>query len=248
MRPEKTDAIILHTYPFRERDKIVVFLTPGHGKKKGRVYGVRSGRSRFGAALEPLARVQITFLEKENDELVRVDAVDLVRSLFPAQQQLLPSLAATYFAEHADTFAQPDDPSELIFRLLDRSSLALLAGLPVEPIVAYFEVWLLRLAGTFPSIRECGSCHASLDEPVWWDEGQGVFVCRDCAGGRAKIVPNEVTRAIQQILRLPVEELAAAPPAPEVLFEIRAFSRWLRRNFLGQELRSHDLLQAMLGK
>ena len=119
MRPERTEAIILQTFPARERDKLVVFLTPDHGKKKGYAYGARSLRTRFGASLEPLAKVKIAFLERESDEVVRIESVDLIRSLFPAQQNLLSSVAASYIAETVDTFAQSGDPAELIYRLLD---------------------------------------------------------------------------------------------------------------------------------
>src|SRR5205814_4015383 len=38
MRPERTEAIVLNTYAARERDKLVVFLTPDHGKRKGWAY------------------------------------------------------------------------------------------------------------------------------------------------------------------------------------------------------------------
>ncbi|HEY6139575.1 MAG TPA: DNA repair protein RecO, partial [Thermoanaerobaculia bacterium] len=99
MRPQTTDAIVLHTLPARERDKLVVFLTPEHGKRKGWAYGARGGRTRFGASLEPLAKVRIGFVEKESDEVVRIESVDLIRSLFPAQQNLLASVAASYIAE-----------------------------------------------------------------------------------------------------------------------------------------------------
>jgi DNA repair protein RecO (recombination protein O) len=126
MKPERTEAIILTTFPARERDKMVVFLTPDHGKRKGWAYGARSIKSRFGAALEPLAKVRIGYVEREAEEVVRIESVDLVRSLFPAQQNLLSSVAATYIAETVDTFAQPGDPSELIYRLLDRTTEALL--------------------------------------------------------------------------------------------------------------------------
>src|SRR3982750_929735 len=126
MRPERTEAIVLNTYPARERDKLVVFLTPEHGKKKGFAYGARSLRSRFGASLEPLAKVRIAFLERESDEVVRIESVDLIRSLFPAQQNLVASIAASYLAETVDTFAQSGDPAELISRLLDRPTEALL--------------------------------------------------------------------------------------------------------------------------
>ena len=111
LKPQTTDAIILHTLPARERDKLVVFLTPEHGKRKGWAYGARGGRTRFGASLEPLAKVRIGFLEKENDEVVRIESVDLLRSLFPAQQNLLASVAASYIAETVDVFAQTNDPS-----------------------------------------------------------------------------------------------------------------------------------------
>src|SRR6478672_11570229 len=105
MKPQTTEAIVLHTFPARERDKMVIFLTPEHGKRKGWAYGARSLRSRFGAALEPLSKVRIGYVERESDEVVRIESVDLVRSLFPAQQSLVSSVAATYIAELVDTFA-----------------------------------------------------------------------------------------------------------------------------------------------
>src|SRR5687768_8508425 len=126
MRPHRTEAIILHTVPARERDKMVVFLTPEHGKRKGWAYGARAIRSRFGAALEPLAKVKIGYVEKESDEVVRIESVDLIRSLFPAQQNLVSSVAATYIAETVDTFAPANDPAEVLYRLLDHTTAGLL--------------------------------------------------------------------------------------------------------------------------
>ena len=105
-----------------------MFLTPEHGKRKGWAYGARGIKSRFGAALEPLAKVRIGFIEREPEEVVRIESVDLIRSLFPAQQDLVRSVAASYIAETVDTFAQANDPSELIYRLLDRTTEALLGG------------------------------------------------------------------------------------------------------------------------
>jgi DNA repair protein RecO (recombination protein O) len=152
MRPERTEAIILQTFPARERDKLVVFLTPDHGKKKGWAYGARSLKSRFGAALEPLAKVKIGFVERESEEVVRIESVDLIRSLFPAQQNLVSSIAASYIAETVDTFAQSEDPAELIYRLLDRTTEALLEGADPAAVVAYAEVWILKLAGILPAV------------------------------------------------------------------------------------------------
>lgn len=206
MRPERTEAIILHTYPARERDKLVVFLTPDHGKKKGWAYGARSLKSRFGAALEPMAKVRIAFLERESDEVVRIESVDLIRSLFPAQQNLVRSVAATYIAEMVDTFAQSDDPAELIYRLLDRSCEALLDGTDPLAVVAYVELWMLRLAGILPSLPK----------------------------------PTE------ELIRLPITEFAARKPSSSVLKTMRTTAAKVRREFLGHELKSYDILAGLI--
>jgi len=247
VKPERTEAIILQTFPARERDKMVVFLTPDHGKRKGWAYGARSMRSRFGAALEPLAKVRIGYIEKESDEIVRIESIDLVRSLFPAQQDLLRSVSATFIAELIDTFAPANDPAELLYRLLDRTTEALLEGAPAMAVVAYAEIWILRIAGIFPPTRNCFECHEPIVRPLRFDPRVQGFVCANCAGRDAFIVPNDVADALDAIGKLPVAELAARGLPLDTLFEVRSLAGTLRRNFLGYELKSFEVLTSVTG-
>ncbi len=246
MRTERTEAIILHTFPARERDKMVVFLTPDHGKRKGWAYGARAIRSRFGAALEPLAKVRIGYSEKESEEVVRIESVDLLRSLFPAQQNLVSSISATYIAELVDTFAPENDPAELLYRLLDRTTGALLDGVHALPIVTYAEVWTLRVGGIFPSVRECRECGETLARPLRFDQRIEGFVCGNCAGRDAFLVSNDVADALDA-LRLPVEEFAARALPVDVLMEVRSLAGFVRRAFLGHELKSFEVLASVIG-
>ncbi len=238
---------MLQTFQARERDKLVVFITPDHGKRKGWVYGARSSRVRYGASLELLAKISIGYLEKEGEEVVRIESVDLIRSLFDVHQDLRTSLAATYIAETIDTFSQSDDPSELTYRLLDRSSEALLATRNAAAVVAYVEIWILKLTGIFPSMRECARCHNPLDRPLRFDEKQSGFVCPDCAT-RSGVIPNAVIDVLELLLRTPAEEFAASLHSVEAIFEIRSIARSTRRNFLGHELKSHDILESVLAR
>ena len=247
MRIERTEAIILHTVPVRERDKMVVFLTPGHGKRKGWAYGARAIRSRFGAALEPLAKVRIGYSERESEEVVRIESVDLIRSLFPAQQNLVSSVAATYIAELVDTFSQADDPAELVYRLLDRTTEALLEGAPALPVVTYAEIWSLRLAGVFPSPRNCIECGDALARPLRFDERVQGFVCARCTRRDAFLLDNDVA-ALMDALRLPVGEFAALQAPVEALMEIRSLSGFVRRSFLGHELKSFEVLASVIAR
>ena len=47
MRHRSSDAFILGTYPLREKDRIVSFLTRDAGKKRGVARGARGARSAF---------------------------------------------------------------------------------------------------------------------------------------------------------------------------------------------------------
>jgi DNA repair protein RecO (recombination protein O) len=256
MRLERTEAIVLHTVPARERDKLVVFLTPEHGKVKGWAYGARGIRSRFGASLEPLAKVRIGYAEREAEEAVRIESVELLRSLFPAQQELLRSVAATYIAEMVDTFAPAGDPAELIYRLLDKATEALLdqaSGLgprasEVMAIVAYVEVWMLRLAGIFPSTRNCIECGDELGRPLRFDAALQGFACGDCATREAFVVSNDVARELDVLGRVPVSEFAQRDTPAEVVFELRALAGTIRRNFLGHELKSFEVLSSVVAR
>jgi len=246
MKREKTDAIVLQTWPSRERDKLVVFLTPERGKLKAWAYGARSIKSRFGAALEPLARVRIETIAKDTDDTVRLESAELVRSMFAAQQDLATNLALTWLAELADTFAQSDEPSELLFRLIDRLSIALLDRVPVEPVVAYAEVWILKLAGIFPGTRNCVECQSPLDLPLRYGPSHGGFVCGNCEAGAGERLPNGASRLLMAISTKPVESIADSNPSREDLFEVRSLAATLRRDFLGHELKTWEVLQGVL--
>jgi DNA repair protein RecO (recombination protein O) len=248
MRHGKTEAIILHTYPARERDKLVVFLTPDHGKRKGWAYGARSIKSRFGASLEPLAKIRIAFVEKENEEVVRIESAELIRSLFAVQQNLVDSIAATYIAELIDTFSQAEDPSELAYRLLDRTTEALLGGSRAMALVAYAEIWILRLAGILPSTRNCIECHEPLGRPLRFDPLVQGFACESCAGREAFILRNDVADELEALMRLQPADFAARTMPEEALFEIRSLAGFLRRRFLGHELKSYDILASVIGR
>jgi len=74
------EALVLRTYKLGEADRIVVFLTRDRGKKRGVAPNARKSRKRFGAALEPLTEVRISYFEKARRELVGLNYAETVRS------------------------------------------------------------------------------------------------------------------------------------------------------------------------
>lgn len=244
MRPRRSDAIVLTTYPQRERDKLVVFLTPDQGLLRGWAYGVRGARARFGASLEPLSRVILNYRERENDEIVRIESVELVHASFGLQGGFRTSATLSYLAELVATFAQPREPSLLMFRLLDRLCRAAAAGVDVVRIAAYAEVWILALSGLLPSTSQCSECGGGVATPLRLsDDGDG-FLCRDCSETGGRTLPAGTGQALMEVLTHSVEDFARSHVDPEDLFDLRMFAVGVRRNFLGHELKSWEIMQS----
>jgi DNA repair protein RecO (recombination protein O) len=143
------EALVLRTYKLGEADRIVVFLTRDRGKKRGVAPNARKSRKRFGAALEPLTEVRVSYFEKERRELVMVNYAEPVRSPLSA---ISPEALgySHYFAELIDEWAAEADVDERLYRLGTSALEALVSGVPADALARYFECWLLRLQGVYP--------------------------------------------------------------------------------------------------
>ena len=146
------DALILRTYKLGEADRIVVFLTRDRGKKRGVAKGARRTKSNFVGALEPLTHARVAYFEKERRELVNLNYSEASRSALSSGT--IEGLGcATYFAELIDEWAAESHEDERLYRLGVSMVEAIVAGVPSEPLMRYFEYWLLSLQGVYPAGR-----------------------------------------------------------------------------------------------
>jgi DNA repair protein RecO (recombination protein O) len=180
----QSEALILRTYKLGEADRIVVFLTRDRGKKRGVAKGARRARSRYIGALEPMTRAGVAYYEREQRDLVRLNYVEITRSpLSAASGDALGHVG--YFAELIDEWAPEAHVDERLYRLGSSMVDAIAAGAPVEPLARYFEYWLLRLQGVYPSIRQCPGCGSGLRDGAAMPANDAVLLCRGCAPGMA---------------------------------------------------------------
>src|SRR4029079_3991446 len=180
---QTAEALILDVRDLHDRDRIVTFLTREHGKKSGVAKGARVKHSRFGGQLQPLAKVQVTWFEREGRDLVRVSSVELIRAAQSLQSDLEGLLLGSYLADHLLEFAQEGQASDHLFRLLDSTLQALAAGVDRDLATRYFEAWVLRIAGVFPAPHVCPSCGRSFPpEGAMLPRSGETLLCLDCGG------------------------------------------------------------------
>jgi DNA repair protein RecO (recombination protein O) len=258
MRTFSGEALILDVFDLHEKDRIVTLLTREQGKKKGVAAGARRKYSRFAGQLQPLARVQVQWFEKDGRDLVRIAEVELIRPAHKLQEDLEGILLGGYLAEHMVEFVQEDEAAELPFRLLDSTVDALLAGVDRDVAARYFEAWVLRLAGIFPPPRECPVCERPFsDRGAVLPPRDEALVCPDCAasafGGAASAaaaglpVAPDVIDFLLRVGREPLPELARRPPSEAVLRCTEEVATEVRRRFLGRELKSHGVMKRVAG-
>lgn len=240
-----SDAFILATYPLREKDRIVSFLTRDAGKKRGVARGARSSRSAFAGALEPMTEARVLTFEKEGQELVSINSLDVMRSSFPLSKDLERALLLSTLAESLQTFVQESDPAEPFYRLSRHTMDALFAGGAPAAVAAYFDVWVLKLSGLFPSPSECAGCGRRLEpsEALLFDESAPGFVGAECRRGEVLRLTRDARETLRAILASPLDPSAR----PKGISEIASLVRRARRHFLGHELKSQRVLADILG-
>jgi DNA repair protein RecO (recombination protein O) len=150
-----SEALILRTYPLKESDLIVSFLTRDQGKLRGVAKRARRPKSPFGSGLERLSHVKLYYFQRETRELVNLDSCELIESQFGLARDYAAGVALDLLAEVSDQLLPPAEPSERFFRLL----LAVLEYLRAKGSqgvwqgASYFLLWAVRLSGFLPALE-----------------------------------------------------------------------------------------------
>jgi len=227
------EAIVLRTWPFHEADLLVSVFTREHGRLKGIARHAMRSRRRFGGALEPMTHVKATWAERPRQDLVRLDAFEIISSPMTAPIDFARVAAMQLIAEVLDELPE-GAVEDAVFRL----ALAVLAELHVGRVwmpVTYFCLWMTRLMGWMPDLSTCVVCgnrlagHTAYYTPT--DDG---LTCHDDRRpGSFALHPASVAEAVR-MFRGTVSDLAAEDwpksRAPELRrFAIETLERHLER-------------------
>jgi DNA repair protein RecO (recombination protein O) len=243
-----SEALVLRTYPFKEADLVVSFLTRDQGKLRGVAKRARRPKSTFGSGLERLSHVRMAYFQRESHELVNLDSCELIRSQFDLVTSYQASIALDYFAEASELLLPSAEPSERFFRLLVAvlESLRPAGGeVSVEAgrvwrAVTYFSLWAVRLSGWLPELHVCLSCGSLLDDPesperAFFSRDRAGLICGHCrrtsGAGNSWELSRESREIAGQILRQPVAQLGESSWTQSTAADLR--------RFLVQQMESH---------
>lgn len=199
-------GIVLRSYPFGDADRVVVLLSPNHGKIRTVAKGVRKTKSRFGGRLEPFTHVDLVLYEGRS-----LDTITQVAVLEPfprLREDLDAVVAAGTMVEAADAVAQEGETSTRLFLLLQRGLKALEGGQRSQDLITSYLLKLADVVGVAPSLTRCASC-GRPDDLHRFSFGGGGSVCDRCSVDGAIRLRDGVT---EYLATLAAAELMNLPP------------------------------------
>ena len=163
-----SESFVLLTYPLKESDLIVSFLARDAGKLRGVARRARRPKSGFGAGLERLSQVRLSYFQRENRELVSIDGCDLQQSQFGLMSDYWAGVALDYIAEVSEQLLPANEPNERYFRLMETVLQHMRSGVEgaVWRAVTYFTFWAVRLAGILPEFRGVSAASIEIAESM----------------------------------------------------------------------------------
>ena len=224
-----SEAIVLRTYPLKEADLVVSFLTRDQGKLRGVARRARRPKGGFGASLERLSHGKMFYFQRETRELVNLDACELIHSHFGLHADYSVSVALDFIAEVSEQFLPAAEVNEKFFRLL----LAVLEHLRQDAsnagrAVTYFSLWVVRLAGLLPALDVCMSCGAWLEDPerperAYFRRGAEGLACAACRAPGSFEMSAESRAIAAAMLKKPVAEAWPGEWSRQTAADLRRF-------------------------
>ncbi|MGC2162901.1 MAG: DNA repair protein RecO [Silvibacterium sp.] len=239
------EALILRTWPVHEADQIVSFFTRDQGKLKGIAKSSAKSRKRFGGALEPMTYVLASYAEKPRQELVRLDACEILASPLSEPVDYGRAAALAFIAEVLEETLQDRDPQDAVFRL----ALAVLEQTRAERIwlpVTYFGLWMVRLMGWMPELVRCTACGRPFaGEPAYFESERDGLVCSEHRHPAARVLSVESLGLAARIFREPIAALVAEEWPRNRAADLRLFALQALERHLERRLRSVQALHKL---
>ncbi len=174
-------GVVLRTWRLGEADRIIVLLTPGHGKVRAVAKGVRKTRSKFGGRLEPTSHVDLQLFTGRGELgiVTQAETIDRFENLRLDPDRFSDASA---LLEVVDVVAPDGDPDRRRFDML-LGALRTLDENPVPLLVPAFYLKLLAHEGLAPHLDACVRCRTE-GPLVAIEFGEGGTLCANCRRGR----------------------------------------------------------------
>lgn len=172
----QTKAIVIGRTNFGEADRVVRFITPGHGKLAAVAKGIRRIKSRSGGHLELFGEVNLMLIPGRNlDTITSARLIWYPHALVGAYDRLGLAFAV---AKAVDRLTEPGQPAPAVYGVVREVLQALDAGANGPLVELWVKLRLLDTLGYRPELGGCIVCSQSTETTTYaFSTERGGIVC-----------------------------------------------------------------------
>jgi DNA repair protein RecO (recombination protein O) len=221
----------------------VSLFTREQGRVKGVARHAMRSRRRFGGALEPMTYVRATYAERPKQELMRLDAFEIISSPLSRPVDYTRTAALQLVAEVIEEALPEQAPDDTIFRL----ALSVIDELQVDRVwlpVTYFALWMNRLMGWMPELGHCAVCGEYLrGQTLYYSATSDGITCADDRRRGALALSVGSAALAEKIFRAPLSAFSGEDFPKGCAADLRRFALDLLERHLERRLASARTLE-----
>jgi DNA repair protein RecO (recombination protein O) len=199
-RSYQTEAIVIKKTKLGEADTILTFFTPRLGKRQGFARSLRKPKSKMAGHLELLTHSTVSF-SRGRGNIDTITGAQTINAFLPLRNDLWLTSCGLYVVELVHQFTAEHQENLPVFQLTLETLERLCHADSKELVLRYFELNLLEYAGYRPQLRECVTCHKTLDQNTnYFSPAAGGLLCPACSSNLPFSYPLSVNA--QKVLRL----------------------------------------------
>lgn len=206
----KTEALVLHSRPLGEADRLITMLSWEQGKLAAVARGARKIKSKLAAGVDLFTYGDYQFYRGRGLAVITGAAVKEHFTRFREQPELYPY--ALFLAELAGRLAAESEPCPHACGLLLEAWRLLAAeqALDRELFCRAYELRLLDLSGYRPYFHACLGCGTAT--AVVFSPRQGGLLCRACAPADGIVLDPATVALARRLLEAPLRQVKLLRP------------------------------------
>lgn len=225
---------------------MVALFTREQGVVRGVARHAMKSRRRFGGALEPMTYALADWVERLQQDVVRLDRLEILWSPLKEPVDYTRAAGLAFLAEILEGALPDRAPEDDVFRLAVSVAPQLRRGATAVS-VTYFALWVTRLLGWMPDLARCTLSRESLQNgAVYYSPlRDGVFSEKVRPHGSV-VLSAEAVSVAGKIFREPLPQLIEQGGlARGALNELRRFAVSVLERHLEERLKSARLLATL---
>lgn len=240
----KTRAIVIKNQDYKENDKLVTIFSETHGKINIIVRGAKKVKNSKLPLTLPFSFCDYVLFKGKT--MMTLNEGSIIESFQDFLKDLETVTYTTYILELIDIVLVEEEPNYNLFK--DAATIFYFIKnnvVPIEILIAYFELRVLKNTGFNFNFDRCSICRKKIISSNYFSFSNGGGVCSSCTKENGLYISYETYSLIKYISTLSIQELVKINFNEKVKNESKKLLSFIIQNSFDKKPKSLEMLSLL---